>query len=434
VKLLLIQSYLGGKEPPVYPLGLACISSVLPDHELHLFDPNVSERPFKELKETIERFSPDAVGISIRNIDSTNKRQVVFYYEYFKKVIDAIKAATAGTKIIVGGSGFSMFAKVIMEDEPRIDIGVFLEGETVMPALLHNIEEPWKVKGVFYRKGGVVVFSGSVDKTDLNVVPLPDRGLLPPDRYRSIPEAIGIETKRGCALKCVYCIYGFLNGKKYRFRNPKMIVDEIESIKNEHGVDTFTFVDSVFNIPVGHAEAICHEIIRRGLKLKWSAWFSGGELTEEFVELIVKAGCNKVILSPDGFSDTVLRRLDKNITKADILRSYGILKKRVVAGRKQGMERLVVCYNFFKNPPGQSLSAFLGIVVFFFKAKMQMGRQVHFEFNSIRVEPNTKLYQIALNDGFVSEEEDLLYPVYYTNPGTRYIERIFNLALRLKGK
>lgn len=434
MKLLLIQSYLGGKEPPVYPLGLACISSVLPDHELRLFDPNVSERPFEELKEAIESFSPDAVGISIRNIDSTNKRQVVFYYEYFKKVIDAIKAATAGTKIIVGGSGFSMFAKVIMEDEPRIDIGVFLEGETVMPALLDNIEEPWKVKGVFYRKGSEVIFSGSSDQADLDGVPLPDRSLLPPDRYRSIPEAIGIETKRGCALKCVYCIYGFLNGKKYRFRNPKMIVDEIGSIKKEHGVDTFTFVDSVFNIPVKHAEAICHEIIRRGLKVKWSAWFSGGELTEEFLELVVKAGCNKVILSPDGFSDTVLKRLEKNITKADILRSYGILKKLVTACHKQGTERLEVCYNFFKNPPGQSLSAFLGIVAFFFKAKMQMGRRVHFEFNSIRVEPNTKLYQIALKDGFVRGEEDLLYPVYYTNPGTRYIERIFNLALRLKGK
>lgn len=407
---------------------------MLPDHELRLFDPNVSERPFEVLKETIERFSPDAVGISIRNIDSTNKRQVVFYYEYFKGVIDVIKAATAGAKIIVGGSGFSMFARVIMEDEPRIDIGVLLEGETVMPALLDNIEEPWKVKGVLYRKGKEVIFSGSSDQADLDGVPLPDRSLLPPDKYRPIPDAIGIETKRGCALRCVYCIYGFLNGKNYRFRNPKMIVDEIESIKTEHRVDAFMFVDSVFNIPIKHAEAICREIIRRGLKVKWSAWFSAGELTEEFLELVVKAGCNKVILSPDGFSDTVLKRLEKNITKADILRSYKMLKKFISAGNKFGMGKFDVCYNFFKNPPGQSLSAFLGLVVFFCKAKMQMGRRVHFEFNSLRVEPNTKLYQIALKDGFVRGEEDLLYPVYYTNPGTRYIERIFNLVLRLKGK
>lgn len=266
MKLLLVQSYLGGNEPPVYPLGLACISSVLPDHELRLFDPNVYERPFEDLKETIESFSPDVVGISIRNIDSTNKRQVVFYYEHFKKVIYTIRTATAGAKIIVGGSGFSMFAKVIMKDEPRIDIGVFLEGETVMPALLDNIEEPWKVKGVFYRKGSEVLFSGSADQADLDIVPLPDRSLLPPDRYRSIPEAIGIETKRGCALKCVYCIYGFLNGTKYRFRNPRMIVDEIESIKNEHGVDTFTFVDSVFNIPVRHAKRYAMRSSAGGLR------------------------------------------------------------------------------------------------------------------------------------------------------------------------
>lgn len=434
MKLLLIQSYLGGKEPPVYPLGLACISSVLPDHDVRIFDPNVSERPFEELKEIIKTFSPDIVGVSIRNIDSTNKRKVVFYYEYFKKVIDAVSAASAGAKIIVGGSGFSMFAKVIMEDEQRIDMGVFLEGETVMPDLLDNIEEPWKVRGVFYRKGSEVIFSGYADQTDLTVVPLPDRSLLPPKRYRSTSEAIGIETKRGCALKCVYCIYGFLNGNHYRFRSPELVVDEIESIKNKYGVDTFTFVDSVFNIPVGQAEAICREIIRRNLKVKWSAWFNEGSLSEEFFKLAIKAGCNKVILSPDGFSDTVLKRLEKNITKADIIRSYEMLRKFVSAGSKFGMGKFDVCYNFFKNPPGQSLRTFLGIVVFFFKAKIQMGKRVHFEFNSIRVEPNTKLYQIALKDGSIKREDNLLYPAYYTNPGTRYIERIFNLALRLKGK
>lgn len=424
MKLLLVQSYLGGNEPTVFPLGLACINAQLSGHDVRGFDTNTSKRPFDELKEIIEGFSPDVVGISLRNIDSTNKREVVFYYSYLKKAIDEIKAVS-NAKIIVGGSGFSMFAREIMEDEPRVDYGVFLEGERTVSALLDNLDTPELIKGVFYRKDGNVVFSGHGGQVDLNGVNLPDREIIPAGDYKEVLETIGIETKRGCALKCVYCIYGFLNGKEYRLRAPKRVVDDIELLLKENGIDTFTFVDSVFNIPLTHAEDICNEIIKRGLKVKWSAWFSEKGLKKEFVELVKTAGCRKIILSPDGYSEKVLKSLGKNITKKDILESYELLKS---------IDGYEVCYNFFKNPPDQSITAFLSMLFFSLKAKMQMGGRVHFEFNSMRVEPHTKLYQIAIKEGFVKDKENLLYPKYYTNPRTFYIEKMFNLILRLKGK
>ncbi|MBI5903446.1 MAG: radical SAM protein [Deltaproteobacteria bacterium] len=424
MKILLVQSYLGGGEPPVFPLGLACIRPGLGKHEARGFDPNVHENPFEELKRVIRDFRPDAVGVSLRNIDSTNKRRVVFYYEFFKKMLGEIRSVT-DAKIIAGGSGFSMFAGVIMEDEPRIDYGVYLEGEFIIADLLDNLGAPEKVKGVYYRKDGKVRFTGPSEPADLKRLPPPDRDLNPVAAYKDVPEAVGIETKRGCALKCVYCIYGFLNGRRYRFRAPEKIVDEIETLGAKYGIDSFTFVDSVFNIPLKHAEAICREILRRGIKPRWSAWFSESGLTREFVELCGEAGCRKVILSPDGFSDAVLKALGKNITRDDIEKAYAVLKET------GGFE---VCYNFFKNPPGQTLSSFLSMAGFCLKARAGMGRRVHFEFNSMRIEPHTKLYEIALKEGMVEKGDDLLYPRYYTNPGTAYIERFMNLAMRLKGK
>ena len=424
MNVLLIQSYLGGSEPPVFPLGLACVKAQIPNHDVRGFDTNTSKRPLEELKEVVEDFSPDAIGISVRNIDSTNKREVVFYYSYLKKAIDVIKGSS-NAKIIVGGSGFSMFAREIMEDEPRIDYGVFLEGERTVPALLDNISAPEGVKGIFYRKDGDVLFSGAGEPVDLNSVGLPDRGLIPVGNYKDVPESIGIETKRGCALKCVYCIYGFLNGKEYRLREPKRIVDDIEHLLKYKGIETFTFVDSVFNIPLRHAEDICNETIRRGLNVKWSAWFSENGLRKEFVELAKAAGCKKVILSPDGYSDKVLKALKKNITKKDILKSYEVLKS---------IDGYEVCYNFFKNPPGQSLTAFLSMLFFCVKAKMQMGKRVHFEFNSLRIEPHTALYDIAVSEGVIRSGDDVLHPVYYTQKMTAYIEKLFNLTLRLTRK
>ena len=425
MNILLVQAYLGKTEPPVFPLGLSCLASSIKRHNLKVFDPNVSKGPFSELIDILRDFIPDVIGISLRNIDSTNKRKVVFYYPYLKEMIDVVKAGPCrNSKIIIGGSGFSMFPEEIMKDEPRIDYGVFLEGENTFPELLENLDQPDSVKGVFYRKNGKLVFTGPNHQVNLTNVAPPDRRIIHIKPYLTIPDAIGIETKRGCTLGCIYCIYGFLNGKTLRVKDPVRVVDEIESLVKDMKVKSFTFVDSVFNLPLSHAEAVCREMIKRGLDVSWSAWFHEDHMNEEFVNLVKNAGCKKIILSPDGFSDDVLHKLGKTIRKKGILKVFDMLKG-------DGIE---VCYNFFKNPPGQDLSTFLRLMSFCFKAKLRMKDRVHFEFNSIRIEPHTRLCEIAIEEGLIDKDDNLLYPKYYTNNRNSLIEKIFNMMLLLKGK
>lgn len=424
MKVLLVQSYLGGKEPPVFPLGLACIKSALPDHEARVFDTNTSKRPFEELKELAADFMPDVAGISLRNIDSTNKRVVVFYYPYLRETLDAINSS-CNARIVIGGPGFSMFAREILDDEPRIDYGIHLEGETAFPQLLHNLDSPEKVKSVYYRKDGQVLFSGPAEGCDMTMLRTADRSAVALGDYMEHRDSIGVETKRGCMLNCVYCAYGFLNGKTYRLRNPAAVADEIEQLVRDHRVQRFMFVDSVFNIPLAHAEEICREIITRRIKIKWSAWFNEKNLTTGFIQLVRDAGCDHMILSPDAFSGTVLRELGKNITTADIREAYRILS---------ACEGLEIGYNFFKNPPGQHIGNVVSMAIFCLKAKLRLGKRVHFEFNSLRIEPHTRLHELAMEDGLLGKNDGLLYPKYYTNRSTSYIQSLFDLVLRLKGK
>lgn len=426
MNILLVQAYIGDSESPVYPNGLSHLAASAKHHSINIFDPNVSQRPYQEFAELLESLKPDLVGISLRNIDSTNKRKVVFYYEYFKKMVSTIQdTLKGGTKIVVGGSGFSMFAKKIMEDETRIDFGVFGESEIIFPELLENMNTPENVKGLFYKKNGRFYFTGTQEYPEPDAVPFSDRFIINVEPYKNVPEGIGVETKRGCAMKCVYCIYGFLNGRKYRLRNPHRVVDEIEFLLKKHKVKKFTFIDSVFNFPLYHAEEVCKEMIARRLSVSWSAWFHDNYMTEEFVQLTLKAGCNKFILSPDGFTDNVLRRLGKTQKEKDISKTFNILKK------VHGVE---ICYNFFKNPPGQSPSAFFKMLFFVIRAKLELKERVHFEFNSIRIEPNTELHKIALKEGVIDKDDDLLYPKNYTNPRTRYIEMFFDMIQYLKGQ
>jgi len=423
MKVLLLTSYLGDKELPVFPLGLSCIQSSLSGHDVKIFDLNLSPKPFDQMKEMITEFSPDVIGISLRNIDSTNKRTVTFYYKALKDMIDVIKTCS-DAYIAVGGSGFSIFADEIMKDEPRIDFGIFLEGEITFSQLLDNLQTPEKVSSLYYRKNGNVSYTGPGSLPGSRQMNIIKTGEIPVEKYKQFRDAIGIETKRGCSLHCIYCIYPFLNGRQYRLRDYAVVVDEIEYLLNKHSMERFMFVDSVFNIPQKHAEDICREISKRKLKVKWSAWFNEKYLDREFMMLAKNAGCDNFIFSPDGFSDDLLKKLGKNLTRGDILKAYRILE------RENGVE---INYNFFKNPPGQNFSNLFSIAWFVIRAKMKLKRRVHFEFNSLRIEPHTKLHEIALQEGIVESSDNLLSPVYYTQRKTRYIEKLFDLILRLKG-
>lgn len=422
MEILLLTSYLGDAEPLVFPIGLSCIKSSLTGHTVEIFDLNLSNKPFEELKNIIAEFSPDVIGISLRNIDSTNKRKITFYYTLFKDALDVIKSCSAA-RIVVGGSGFSIFAQEIMSDEPRIDFGIFLEGEISFPELLRNMESPENVPSLYYRKNGEVLFTGPSPLQGSKQFTIAMTNNTSIERYYKHRDAIGIETKRGCSLSCTYCIYPFLNGKNYRLKDPTKVVDEIECLINKHGLERFMFVDSVFNIPQKHAEEICREMIKRKLNIRWSAWFNEKNIDRDFLALVKQAGCDNLIFSPDGFSSDVLAKLGKNLTTHDIMETYRLVKK------ESGFE---VNYNFFKNPPGQNLRNLFLMIFFILRAKWELKKRVHFELNSLRIEPHTKLYEIALSEGVINKNDNLLFPKYYTQRKTWFIENLFNIMLRLK--
>jgi anaerobic magnesium-protoporphyrin IX monomethyl ester cyclase len=428
MNVLLIQSYLGENELPVYPLGLACLKSMLDKVSVRVFDPNLPMpggcSPYTPLADMINQFHPDVIGISLRNIDSTNKRLVIFYFEEFVRLISFVRNRTEAV-IVAGGAGFSLFAESIMKSCPEIDFGVYLEGETTFAALLHNMNTPESVPSIYYRKKEKIVFTGVDKKVDFQFHVNPDMDAVLLSRFSLYPESVGVETKRGCPFGCIYCPYGFLNGRSYRLKDPVRIVDGLELMVATAGLQTFSFTDSIFNVPRSHAEAVLREMIRRGLKLSWSAWYNERELDESFVRLSIAAGCRSFIFSPDGYSDRVLKKLGKQLSRNDIEKGLRLMID------SRGCE---VSYNFFKNPPGQTLVDFVSMVLFCFKARWHMGRRVHFEFNSLRIEPHTRLYDLAVAEGIIQAHEDILTPVYYSQKKTAYIETLINVILRSIGK
>lgn len=427
MKILLVQSWLGGDGPPVYPVGLACLAAALaPGHEVACCDPNVAPDPLGALAQKLREFAPDLVGVSLRNIDSTNTRVSTSYLPPFAQVLNTVRAGFAGP-LVVGGSGFSMFAQALMARYPAINYGVYLEGEGTFAALADALAgggDVAAVPSVYRRENGRTVFSRPSAKSDFADLPAPDFTVLPLAPYTAVPWGIGVETKRGCAFSCLYCPYGFLNGRTYRRKAPERVAEELAGLKAQ-GLGRFTFLDSVFNAPADHAAAVMEAMVRRDLRLSWSAWFTERGLTREFLELARRAGCDTVIFSPDAYGDAALRALDKAVTRAEIDAAYALVRD---------MACFDVSYNFFKNPPGQTLRDALALLGFIVRARRQLGRRAHFELSSLRVEPHTALAARAAAEGIVAPGADLLEPVRYTQGRTAYIEKFFDMLLKARGR
>lgn len=433
MRILLIQSYLGRKEKPVFPLGLAYLVRNLDEHDVAAIDPNVLDDPFGSLRKKLNDFRPEIVGISLRNIDTTVFKDRFFYYKMLSTTVNLVKEVLPDSKIIIGGSAFSLFAEEIMRRNPQIAYGVYLEGEETFRELLSNLTMPAIVRGVYYRDGENVFFTGLRYHFDFKNAPLPRWNLFDLSLYNH-PEGIGIQSKRGCVLKCAYCTYPFLTGKGLRLRPPEKVVDEVEDIVGKYNIKYFMFADTVFNLPQRYAEEICREIIRRKITAKWSAYFSLKEMKEEFIRLAREAGCYLFFFSPDGFSDRSLTILRKEISKRDLTHVYNMV-------RRLNLKDTKFDFSFFLNAPGLNYFSFFSLLWLLLKTNFLLPRRkfMHVSVNVARIEPHTELEKIALREGGLSKETDLLphdeqflSSVYYHNTDIKLAENIFKSLLFMK--
>lgn len=401
MKILLVQAYLGRKEitGPIYPLGLAYLAGVLKDHDVRMLDMNVEDDPDNALSAALSDMRPDVVGLSLRNIDTTLLVDRFLYFKTIAPTARLIKKIAPYAKAVIGGAAFSMYAQKIMERVPELDIGVYKEAEESFPELLENLDSPEKVKGIFFREGETIRFTGERDLPDFESLPFPDRSLLDLAPYQSPCQNIGVQTIRGCPLRCAYCSYPFLNGSCLRTRSVKHVVDEIQDLVEVQGLTEFMFVDTIFNASKKNATKICQGILDRGIKVKWNAYYDVKFVDKDFLELAHRAGCQHFMFSPDAITDEGLKRLQKNFTVADIHRTISLMRSMPTARSS---------YSLFVNHPGQTLSGVLRTLAFYLKTNMILKGRGRVFLNWIRVEPDTPIEEAARKEGVITEDTELL--------------------------
>ena len=415
MRVLLVQAFTALDMELVYPIGLAYLAAHLDGHEVEIFDLNLhKDRPYEALGACVDAFGPEVVGISLRNMKVGMPNLHTDDFAPQQQTISFLKEKCPDLKIIAGGTAFSLYAEAMMARVPGIDIGVWGEAEHRFPALLTALDSPETVPGVYHRgPDGELCFSGPPPPVEFAALRPPRRDLVAHGPYlRSSPVSVGIQSKRGCALRCVHCSDVYLVGHNIRMRSAADVVDELETMVNDHGVKRVFFCDQIFNIPVRHSIEICQEIVDRGVRVEWSAWFNEHRLTlpDELMVWLKRAGCNRLSFSPDHVDDRMLKKLDKNFRHEDMLYTVQVAKKH-------GMD---VEYSFFLNSPGEDTKSLLAILRFLVHARLQLGGQLRLfsllMMQPIRIYPHTRLAEMAVEAGIIDADNDLIEGQLW-NPG-----------------
>ena len=138
MKVLLISPNALITPYPVYPLGLDYVADAIrAEHEVKILDINVLGG-LEALGKAVRENTPDMVGISIRNIDNTDKTNLYGFMEDYQACVETVRKHTQAP-VVLGGSGFTLFPEQVMGDL-KAEYGVVGEGER-LAALLRAMEK-----------------------------------------------------------------------------------------------------------------------------------------------------------------------------------------------------------------------------------------------------------------------------------------------------
>ena len=275
------------------PLGLGIIAALTPENfQVQLIDENV---------ELFKYMHADLVGITA--FTSAARRAYELAAHYRKNKIP----------VVMGGIHASM-----MPDEALnyVDSVVIGEAENVWKDLINDFQNDDLKK--IYRGAHLSLVNAPIPRRDL---------------FSSKYSFATVQTSRGCPMDCNFCSVTSFNGKKYRQRPIREILDELESISDR---DVFFVDDNIIGYgkrAEARAISLFKGITERGIKIKWLCQASVNFAdNEELLKLAAESGCKIVFIGFESIDSDELKVLNKKINlKMDYNRVFEKINKYGIA-------------------------------------------------------------------------------------------------------
>ena len=380
---------------PVYPLGAATAAETARrhGHEVKLLD-LMAENGFggynpELIKQAVSDFQPDCLGLSLRNLESADSSNADEHWslDLVKQIITDIRRFT-DAPVVMGGAGFSLMPGLILE-HTGADYGLIGEGEDIWPEFLETLAQNKFEAGSL---NTAVPGATQISHYDPALV----------RRYLDQGGLIGVQSKRGCPLKCLYCSYPLLEGRRIRPRPIEEVLADIEQLCAIIEKPPIAFADAVFNDPAGHWRTLLEAIAARGLKISWTAFFQPAEFQKGDLELIKASGAAGLEFGTDASNDAALKGLNK---------SFDFNLVREIQEKCAAAQIPTAHYIIFGGPGETPATVEEGI------ANLdQLPGCVAFISTGLSIYPGTPLFALAREEGLIETANDLKHPLFYYSP------------------
>lgn len=434
----------------IYPAGVTCLASYIhkqrPEVAQHILDLSLISQSERRatLKKTVEQFSPDIVAFSWRDIQTIApifdrderfpyiKKAFEFYYSPnplrrlassfsgLKVVKDYLSLIHENTglirlvtkhwpekRVMIGGSAFSVFSEQIIKMLPEGVVGIVGEGEGALLKMADG--EDMQGERIVWREGETVYGGTQAEPVDLSLLEIDPgyiRGIFPQwEAYRSGP--IGIQTKRGCYFNCSFCLYNYIEGREVRFRDPAVVVREVERFHREWGVKEFWFADAQF-IASPKAVAVCEDLLERltalNLPVTWGSYIRANHITPRLARLMVASNMGDIEVSITSGSQKIVDHLTLGFKIDEIVQGCRYLKEAGYKGR--------IYLNFSLNAPGETKETLLQSVEAYKKVAevIDGGLDANLDKGQVRpllffigIQPHTEFEAELLDSGYLDK-------------------------------
>jgi anaerobic magnesium-protoporphyrin IX monomethyl ester cyclase len=294
---------------------------------------------------------------------------------------------------LCGGAVPSLLFRI--QQDPTIDFAILGEPDEVVAELMRG-EDLAQIAGLMFRDTtGWRQTPARKFERDLDRLPFPRWDLFPHERY-VIPKSsmmghmrfLPILTSRGCPYGCSYCPYPTGQGLKWRYRSPGNVVDELEHLVRDLNVEYVLFRDPMFSLNQKRVVAICEEILRRGLRVKWACETRVDCLEEATIAIMAKAGCTGINFGVESSDPEIQKGVHrKPILAPDFVNAVNVCRQH----------RIRTFAFFIVGLPGDTVDTILDTIRF----AVDIGASWT-QFTVATPFIGTKLHEWAVGHGFIA--------------------------------
>lgn len=416
MNVLLISANMMTSTYAIYPLGLDYVAGALqPEHRVRILDRNLYADS-ETFSEAVREAAPEVVGISLRNIDTTDICNLGSTLEGCQEVIRAVRSVSPAP-VVLGGCGFTLFPAELM-NRMDADFGIVGEGERFR-AFLDALERGEDVSPL----PGVVLKDRPVEVP--NPWPEPSFRAFDPGNahvafYLERGGILNLQSKRGCPYECIYCTYPEIEGRRFRFHDPEAVAREARALQ-DGGAKFLYFTDSVFNSHEGHSLAVAEALVRAGVSIPWGGFFAPvNSAWADFYQTLADAGLTHVEFGTESLSDRMLATYRKPFRADGVHRAH-----------RQALDAGVhVAHFFLLGGPGENGETLEETM----EGAEKLDQAVFFFFCGVRIYPGTEIFDVALREGQITPDSSLLEPTFYQSPEIGSTEIYRRLQERAGGR